>query len=92
MTIKLYVNWNKKTILSEKQAREEITKHERYNLATSYDSFNDWLFYKSYDLAEVFNMSEEGKKIVRAQFMEEMKTDTLASLSDEGYEEISVEI
>lgn len=92
MTVKLYVNWDRKTVLNEKQAKEEIAKHERYNLATSYDSFNDWLFDKNYDLAEVFNMSEEGKKIVRAQFIEEMETVTLANLSDDGYEEISVEI
>lgn len=88
MTVKLYVNWNKKQILSEKQAQKEITKNESYYAAASYDNFNQWLFDKSYDLAEVFNMSEEGKEIVRAEFIEEMKT---AALVNE-YEEVSVEI
>lgn len=92
MTINLYVDWDKKIILNEKQAREEVIKDEDYTTsATSRDVFNEWLD-ESYDCIDLFNMDEDTKKTVRAEFMEEIETAAWNNFFDNGYEEISVEI
>ena len=92
MTVKLYVNWNKKTILSEKQAREEVTKDEDYTISVaSRDVFNEWLDDR-YDYVDLFDMDEDKKKAIRAEFMEEIEMAAWLNFFDNGYEEISVEI
>ena len=89
MTIKLYVNWDNKTILSEKQAREEVTKDEDYTITvTSRDIFNEWLCH-NYDSVDLFDMDEDKKKAVHAEFMEETEMEAWLNFFHDGYEEIS---
>lgn len=90
MMVKLYVDWDNGTILNEKQA-EETAKNEYYANATSHDSFNEWLS-ENYSHAELFDMDEDEKKTVRADFMEEMKETAWNDFIADGYEEVSVEI
>lgn len=90
MMVKLYVDWDNGTILNEKQA-EETAKNEYYASATSYDSFNEWLF-ENYSHAELFDMDEDEKKDIREEFMERMKEVAWSDFIADGYEEVSVEI
>lgn len=90
MMVKLYVDWYNGTILNEKQA-EETAKNEYYANAISHDSFNEWLS-ENYNHAELFDMDEDEKKTVRAEFMEEMKETAWNDFIADGYEEVSVEI
>lgn len=90
MMVKLYVNWENSTILSEKQA-QETAKNEYYNSATSYNNLNEWLS-ENYSHAELFNLNENEKKTIRAEFMEEMKETAWNDFIADGYEEVSVEI
>ncbi len=90
MMVKLYVDWDNGTILNEKQA-QETAENEYYSSATSYDSFNKWLS-ENYGHAELFDMDEDEKKTIRAEFMEEMKETAWNDFIADGYEEVSVEI
>lgn len=90
MLVNLYVNWKKGTILNEKQAQETI-ENEYYNSATNYDNFSEWLS-ENYAHIDLFNMSENEKKSVRADFMKEAEGIAWDDFAADGYEEVSVEI
>lgn len=90
MLVNLYVNWGSGTILNEEQARETV--EDKYYLNTiSDDSFNDWLS-KNYTHLGLFNISENEKEVIHADFMEEMEGIAWEEFAADGYEEVSMEI
>lgn len=90
MMVKLYVNWYSKIILNEKQA-EETVKNEYFSSATSCDNFNEYLS-ENYSCVELFDMGENEKKTICAEFMEKMKETAWNNFIADGYEEVSVKI
>lgn len=90
MLVNLYVNWEKGTILNEKQAQETI-ENEYYNDATSDDNFSEWLS-ENYSPVSLFYMDENDKEGVRTDFMKEAEEIAWDDFAASGYEEVSVEI
>lgn len=90
MLVNLYVNWEKSTILNEKQAQETI-ENEYYNNATNDDNFSEWLS-ENYSPVSLFYMNEDEKKGVRANFMKDAEGIAWDDFAASGYEEVSVEI
>lgn len=90
MMVKLYIDWSGGKILSEKQAQETV-ENEYYNHATNDYNFNEWLS-ENYDYIDLFNMREDEKEKIRATFMEKMKETAWEYFTDDGYEEVFVEI
>lgn len=90
MLVNLYVNWEKGTILNERQAQETI-ENEYYNNATSHDNFSEWLS-ENYSPVSLFYMSEDEKKSLRADFIKEAEGIAWDDFAADGYEEVSIEI
>lgn len=90
MMVKLYVDWDNGTILNEKQA-EKTVWDEYYPNATNQDNFNEWLS-ENYSHVDLFNMSEDEKKVIHSEFREEMEETAWQDFISDGYEEVSVEI
>lgn len=90
MMVKLYADWDNGTIINEKRAKENVWD-EYYPNATSQDNFNEWLS-ENYSHVDLFNMSEDEKKIIQSEFREEMEDTAWQDFLADGYEEVSVEI
>ena len=81
----LYVDWQKKDIISEREYDEMIEELED----TNDDEFFDWLN-SHYSIADVFGMNKEDKKDVSNKFIAECRKDAKEECS--RYQRVEVEL
>ena len=72
MKVKVYVNWDERKIISEKEYEEKVEKSAK-EYAESYADFADWLN-DHYHADDVWEMSESTRKEVKQEYCEACQT------------------
>lgn len=65
--IVVYVNWKNEEVISEAEYKAKLEEETKIAAADNYH-FSHWL-YKKYTVADIWNMSEEEKEEVSAQWL-----------------------
>jgi hypothetical protein len=79
--VKILVDWSNSEVISKEEFETRQAKELEW-WAKDEDSWNDWLANKYY-LREVFNMTEEEKKKVRAEYLDDAENRVLEEIMEE---------
>jgi hypothetical protein len=89
MTIKLYVDWRSREILTKEDYEDEVkTRTDDY--VSDNGGFESWLG-ETYTIWEIYNFTDEDKKRVHEEWREACKGYAKEDANDE-YEEMEIEV
>ena len=87
--VKIYVNWNKREILTEDEYKE-LREQKARNLFDNEDEFKDWLNF-DYSASEIFEMTAEERLEIQERWDDYCINETQDNL-DYEWDEIDLDV